>query len=127
MNKRISKILNNLGVPANVLGYRYLRDAIRLVVANDGILMPITKELYPAVAKINNTTASRVERAIRHAIEIADCNLYECNYKFYRNSHTGKPTNSNFIATIANDITMNYADDIDGEYEGPCGECLNDR
>lgn len=101
----VSQIMRDLGIPAHVKGYLYLRDAILMVVDQVDLISRVTKELYPAIAVKYNTTPSRVERAIRHAIELAweRGNIETINAVF---GHTvdqdkGKPTNSEFIAMIA--------------------------
>ena len=105
MKMEISKKLKELGIPTNLLGYGYLRYAIQYVMENPESLHRITKELYPEVAREFKTTASRAERAIRHAIEMACLRgstdlLYEM-FRYSISSDKGKPTNSEFIATVA--------------------------
>ncbi len=106
---RITEIMHKLGVPAHIKGYLYLREAIELVINNIELLGAITKELYPTVAKKFNTTSSRVERAIRHAIEVAweRGNEDELN-RYFGNTITkdSKPTNSQFIARIADKLRL---------------------
>lgn len=106
----ITNIIHEVGVPAHIKGYQYLRDAITMVVENMDLLGAITKELYPAIAKINNTTPSRVERAIRHAIEVAwnRGRIETINNLFGYTVHNdkGKPTNSEFIAIIADKLRL---------------------
>ncbi len=105
MKKATKKILLILGVPSHLLGYRYLGDAIETTIEDRTKLQGITKILYPEVAKRNGTTWTRVERAIRHAIEHSFNNLTPgVIAEIYGNSldaMRGKPTNSQFIATIA--------------------------
>ncbi len=106
----ITNIIHEIGVPAHVKGYFYLREAIGLVVNNMDLLGAVTKELYPNIARKYNTTPSRVERAIRHAIEIAwnrGC-VETINELFGYTIHSqkGKPTNSEFIALIADKLRM---------------------
>jgi two-component system response regulator (stage 0 sporulation protein A) len=106
---QITNIIHDIGVPAHIKGYQYIRDAIRLVVEDMDLLGAVTKELYPAIAKLNNTTPSRVERAIRHAIEVAWARgktdvtdtIFGANSKV-----EGKPTNSEFIAIIADKLRL---------------------
>lgn len=97
----ITSIIHEVGVPAHIKGYQYLRDAIVMVVEDMDLLGAVTKELYPAIAKQNKTTPSRVERAIRHAIEVAwnRGRLETINDLFgYTVQHDkGKPTNSEFL------------------------------
>lgn len=104
----ITAILHEIGVPAHILGYRYLKDAVAEVVKDPTMIYAITRQLYPAVAKLHNTTPSRVERAIRHAVEVAwnrgDWNTLN---NFFGNTvdiDKGKATNSEFIALIADVI-----------------------
>ncbi len=106
----ITNIIHEVGVPAHIKGYQYLRDAITMVVADMDLLGAVTKELYPAIAKRNNTTPSRVERAIRHAIEVAwnRGRIETINSLFGYTVHNdkGKPTNSEFIAIIADKLRL---------------------
>lgn len=106
----ITNIIHEIGVPAHIKGYLYLREAIKIVVNDIEMLGAVTKELYPAIAKKYNTTASRVERAIRHAIEVAWSRgrLDTINSLFGYTIHNGKgkPTNSEFIAMIADKIRL---------------------
>ena len=107
---RISRILTTLGVPAHIKGYPYLREAIAAAINDMSLANYITKCLYPMVAKKFQTTPSRVERAIRHAIEVAwDRGDWETFMQIFGNtvSNTkGKPTNSEFIALIADGIVL---------------------
>ncbi|WP_330548588.1 sporulation transcription factor Spo0A [Bacilliculturomica massiliensis] len=106
----ITNMIHEVGVPAHIKGYQYLRDAITMVVEDMDLLSAVTKELYPAIAKMNNTTPSRVERAIRHAIEVAwnRGKLETLNSLFGYTVHNdkGKPTNSEFIAIIADKLRL---------------------
>ena len=106
----ITNIIHEIGVPAHIKGYHYLRDAIIMVVEDISLLGAVTKELYPAIARENNTTPSRVERAIRHAIEVAwnRGRLETINNLFGYTVQTdkGKPTNSEFIAIIADKLRI---------------------
>lgn len=106
----VTRIIHEIGVPAHVKGYQYLRDAIMLVVQEINYLGAVTKELYPAIAEKYDTTPSRVERAIRHAIELAwDRGDIERINKFFGytvNGERGKPTNSEFIAIIADKLRL---------------------
>ena len=105
----ITQVLHKLGVPAHIKGYLYLREAIQSVVKNVDLLGAITKELYPEVADTFNTTPSRVERAIRHAIEVAWERGNEKELKkYFENtlSNNSKPTNSQFIARIADELRL---------------------
>ena len=106
----ITNMIHEVGVPAHIKGYQYLRDAITMVVGDMDLLSAVTKELYPAIAKKNNTTPSRVERAIRHAIEVAwnRGKIETINNLFGYTIHNekGKPTNSEFIAIIADRLRL---------------------
>ena len=106
----VTKIIHQMGVPAHIKGYQYLRDAILLVIEEISLLGAITKELYPMIAQKYQTTPSRVERAIRHAIELAwDRGNVEMMNRFFGytiNVERGKPTNSEFIAMVADKLRM---------------------
>ncbi len=106
----VTDILHEIGVPAHIKGYQYLRESILLTVEDMEIINAVTKVLYPTVAKRFCTTASRVERAIRHAIEVAwDRGDLETLQKFFGytvSNIKGKPTNSEFIAMIADSLTL---------------------
>ncbi len=108
LNDKITSILTRIGVPCSVLGFRYLREAIALVVKDYDLVYAITSELYPKVAEIFNVTPGRVERAIRHAIEAAwDRGGLDDQAEIFGNTvspNKGKPTNSEFIALIADRI-----------------------
>ncbi len=106
----ITNLIHEIGVPAHIKGYQYLRDAITLVVENMDLMSAVTKELYPTVAAMNNTTASRVERAIRHAIELSwNRGKLETLNKLFGytvQNDKGKPTNSEFIAIISDKLRL---------------------
>lgn len=106
----VTDMLRTIGVPAHIKGYRFLRDAILMVVEDPTLINAVTKILYPDIASAHNTTASRVERAIRHAIEVAwdRGDIEVLNYYFGSTVHSlrGKPTNSEFIAMLADRVTM---------------------
>ncbi len=106
----ITSIIHEVGVPAHIKGYQYLRNAITMVVEDMDLLSAVTKELYPAIAKINNTTPSRVERAIRHAIEVAwnrgKIETIDNLFGYTVHNDKGKPTNSEFIAIIADKLRL---------------------
>ena len=106
----ITDIIRDIGVPAHIKGYQYLRDAIMIIIEEPDLLGAITKTLYPMVAERHVTTSSRVERAIRHSIEVAWSrgNTEAINKIFSRNItiDKGKPTNSEFIAIVADKIRM---------------------
>ncbi len=111
MDVEVTRIIHQMGVPAHIKGYQYLRDAILFVIEDVNLLGAVTKELYPMIAQKYSTTASRVERAIRHAIELAwDRGNVEMMTKFFGytiNIERGKPTNSEFIAMVADKLRMN--------------------
>lgn len=109
----VSQIMHQIGVPAHIKGYQYLREAIILAVTDDEMINSVTKYLYPTVAKTFHTTPSRVERAIRHAIEVAwdrgDVDVL-CSYFGYTiQNQRGKPTNSEFIAMISDRLKLKMA------------------
>ncbi len=110
MDVVISDIMRQIGVPAHIKGYQYLRTAIKLSVNDSEMLGSVTKILYPTVAKMYNTTSSRVERAIRHAIEVAwdrgDVDVLSSYFGYTIQSQRGKPTNSEFIAMIADKLKL---------------------
>ena len=110
LEAEVTAILHEVGVPAHIKGYQYLREAIIIVVQNMDAINAVTKVLYPEVAKRFNTTPSRVERAIRHAIEVAwdrgDLETLQGYFGYTVNSAKGKPTNSEFIAMIADRIRL---------------------
>lgn len=105
----ISQLLHNLGIPSHIKGYKYIRQCI-LISCKSNRLLHVTKDLYPEVAMIFNSTPSRVERAIRHAIEISwtrgDINLMDELFGFSVSVEKSKPTNSEFISTIADRIRL---------------------
>ena len=107
---QITKMIHQIGVPAHIKGYQYLRSAITLVLQDTGIINSVTKELYPAVGKMFQTTSSRVERAIRHAIEVAwdrgDIETITDIFGYTIQSTRGKPTNSEFIAMVADNLRL---------------------
>ncbi len=106
----VSEIMHQIGVPAHIKGYTYLREAIILSVNNSEMMGSVTKLLYPTVAKTYKTTSSRVERAIRHAIEVAwdrgDVDVLGSYFGYTIQSSKGKPTNSEFIAMIADRLRL---------------------
>ena len=110
IDTEVTAIIHEIGIPAHIKGYRYLREAILMVVDRVELLGGITKELYPTIARNHNTTPSRVERAIRHAIEVAWSrgNVETINKLFGHtvNRERGKPTNSEFIAMVADKLRM---------------------
>ena len=106
----VTAIIHEIGVPAHIKGYQYLREAILIAVEDMDVINAVTKVLYPEVAKRFGTTASRVERAIRHAIEVAwdrgDLETLQRYFGYTVNSAKGKPTNSEFIAMIADRLQL---------------------
>lgn len=107
---KVTGVIHNVGIPANIKGYSYLRDAIMMTIRDSEMMHAVTKQLYPEVAKRHKTTSSRVERAIRHAIEVA-CTRgnEEFFYKLFGytvSTLKGKPTNSEFIALIADKLRL---------------------
>lgn len=110
METQVTKIIHQIGVPAHIKGYQYLRCAIMMTVENADLINSITKELYPSVAKTYGTTSSRVERAIRHAIEVAwdrgDVDVINSYFGYTVQSARGKPTNSEFIALISDNLRL---------------------
>ena len=109
---QVTKIIHQIGVPAHIKGYQYLRTAILLTVKDSDIINSVTKILYPSVAKKYQTTTSRVERAIRHAIEVAwdrgDVDTLNSYFGYTIQNNRGKPTNSEFIAMIADNLRLKY-------------------
>ena len=108
----VTNMIHEIGVPAHIKGYQYLRDAIIMSVNDSEMLGSITKRLYPTIAKNHKTTSSRVERAIRHAIEVAwsrgKMDTIEELFGYTVSSRKGKPTNSEFVALIADKIRLEY-------------------
>lgn len=109
---QVTRIIHQIGVPAHIKGYQYLRTAILLTVKDSDIINSVTKVLYPSVAKKYQTTTSRVERAIRHAIEVAwdrgDVDTLNSYFGYTIQNNRGKPTNSEFIAMIADNLRLKY-------------------
>lgn len=112
LETRVTDMIHEIGIPAHIKGYHYLRDAIIMSVEDMDVLNAITKVLYPTVAKMHQTTASRVERAIRHAIEVAwsrgKLDTLDELFGYTVSNGKGKPTNSEFIALIADTIRLEY-------------------
>lgn len=110
LESEITNIIHEIGVPAHIKGYLYLREAIFMVVNDVELLSAVTKELYPSIAKKFNTTASRVERAIRHAIEVAwsrgQVETINKIFGYTIHNSKGKPTNSEFIAMVADKLRL---------------------
>ena len=110
LESNVTAIIHEIGVPAHIKGYQYLREAIIMTVEDMDVMNAVTKVLYPEVAQKFNTTASRVERAIRHAIEVAwdrgDLDTLQKYFGFTVSNSKGKPTNSEFIAMIADRLQL---------------------
>ena len=108
----VTNVIHEIGVPAHIKGYQYLRDAIMMSVNDSEVLNSITKVLYPTIAKKHKTTPSRVERAIRHAIEVAwssgKMDTIDELFGYTVSYGKGKPTNSEFVALIADKIRLEY-------------------
>lgn len=108
----VTNVIHEIGVPAHIKGYHYLRDAIIMSVNDTEMLNSITKQLYPTIAKRHKTTPSRVERAIRHAIEVAwsrgKMDTIDELFGYTVHNGKGKPTNSEFVALIADKIRLEY-------------------
>ena len=106
----VTSVIHEIGVPAHIKGYQYLREAIKIAVKDMDVINAITKVLYPQVAKTFSTTPSRVERAIRHAIEVAwdrgDLEVLQGFFGYTVSNSKGKPTNSEFIALIADRLQL---------------------
>ena len=106
----VSEIMHQIGVPAHIKGYQYLREAIILSINDSEMMNSVTKLLYPTVAKTFKTTPSRVERAIRHAIEVAwdrgDVDVLSSYFGYTIQNSRGKPTNSEFIAMISDKLRL---------------------
>lgn len=107
---KVTEILHEIGVPAHIKGYNYLRDSIIMSIEKPDIINAVTKQLYPSVAKKYETTSSRVERAIRHAIEVAwdrgDVDVLNSYFGYTIHTSRGKPTNSEFIAMISDRLRL---------------------
>ncbi len=112
LEKDVTDMIHEIGVPAHIKGYQYLREAIMMSVQDVEMLGSITKVLYPTIAKKYQTTPSRAERAIRHAIEVAwsrgRMETLDALFGYTINTGKGKPTNSEFIALIADKIRLQY-------------------
>lgn len=110
--REVTDILHQLGLPAHIKGYYYLRESIIMSIYNPELLSAITKQLYPEIARNNHSSPASVERAMRHAIELAwrrgnmDSMIFYFGYTI--SSNKGKPTNSEFISMIADHVKINY-------------------
>ena len=116
LETRVTNTLHEIGVPAHIRGYQYMREAILMAIDDMDVLNYITKELYPSIAKKCGTTPSRVERAIRHAIEVAwsrgKIDVIDSMFGYTINTNKGKPTNSEFIALIADRLRLELKDSL---------------
>lgn len=112
LEQDVTDMIHDIGVPAHIKGYQYLREAIMMSVKEPAMISSITKVLYPTIAKQFQTTSSRVERAIRHAIEVAwsrgKIETLDGLFGYTIHTSKGKPTNSEFIALIADKIRLRY-------------------
>lgn len=112
LEQDVTDMIHEIGVPAHIKGYQYLREAIMMAVDDPAMISSITKILYPTIAKRFQTTPSRVERAIRHAIEVAwsrgKMETLDALFGYTIDTGKGKPTNSEFIALIADRIRLSY-------------------
>lgn len=110
LDVKITEVLHQIGVPAHIKGYQYLRNSIKMSIEDPSIINSVTKRLYPAVAENYQTTSSRVERAIRHAIEVAwdrgDIDILNSYFGYTIHNSRGKPTNSEFIAMISDRLRL---------------------
>lgn len=112
----VTRLIHKVGIPAHIKGYQYLRTAIMMTYENSELINSVTKELYPTIAKVYKTTSSRVERAIRHAIEVAwdrgDCDVLDEMFGYTVQKSKGKPTNSEFIALVADYLSIYYRNSL---------------
>ena len=112
MITEITNIIHEIGIPAHIKGYMYLREAINMLVNDIGLLSSVTKELYPSIGKKFNTTASRVERAMRHAIDVAwsrgQIETINKIFGYTIHNEKGRPTNSEFIAMVADKLRLEH-------------------
>lgn len=126
LEQDVTDMIHEIGVPAHIKGYQYLREAIMMSVEDPSMLSSITKILYPTIAKRFQTTSSRVERAIRHAIEVAwsrgKMETLDSLFGYTIDIGKGKPTNSEFIALIADKIRLSYREQ---KNQGPAGRRRN--
>ncbi len=110
IESQVTRLIHKVGIPAHIKGYQYLRTAIIMTFENQELINMVTKELYPSIAKKYNTTSSRVERAIRHAIEVAwdrgDYDVLSEMFGYTVQKSKGKPTNSEFIALISDNLRL---------------------
>lgn len=120
LERNVTGVMHALGIPAHIKGYQFLRTAIIKAVNDPEIINYVTKSLYPGVAKAHGTTPSRVERAIRHAIEVAwdrgDVDTLNSYFGYTISRQRGKPTNSEFIAMIADNLRIKNAENAEMDY-----------
>ena len=116
LDERVGNIFLTIGIPANIKGYQFMREGIKMIVANRGLGGGITKELYPAIASHFSTSPSKVERAIRHAIEVGFSRgrIDKVNdiFKVTAFSPKDKPTNGEFLAFLAEKMMLEYYDEL---------------
>lgn len=112
LETHVVSLIHEIGIPSHIMGYQYLKDAVHITMRDRDTINSITKVLYPEIATKNNTTSSRVERAIRHAIEIAftrgNAEFFTSLFGYSINPATGKPTNSEFIAVLSDYLRMKH-------------------
>ena len=112
LNISITKMLHELGIPSHIKGYQYIREGAKIIFERPEVIGGITKELYPELAKKFNTTVSRVERAIRHAIEVSwnrgNLDFMEELFGFSVDIDRAKPTNSEFMVTVADKLRLDF-------------------
>lgn len=112
LRREVTSIMKECGIPANILGFNYLRDAIMISIKEPAMVNFITKKLYPEIAEIYGTTQNRVERAMRHAIELAwkrgNAETLKVYFGCTTKSKTGRPTNSEFIAMISDFLNLKF-------------------
>lgn len=120
IERSVTSVMHGLGIPAHIKGYQFLRTAITYTINDPDMINYVTKSLYPTVARIHGTTPSRVERAIRHAIEVAwdrgDVDTLTSYFGYTISRQRGKPTNSEFIAMIADNLRMKNSDVLDNNF-----------
>lgn len=111
INKRITRILHNVGIPAHIKGYSFIREAVEMVIENPTVIGQVTKTLYPNIAEKYDSSTTKVERAIRHAIEIGwsrgNTDVIDDIFGYTISAQKAKPTNSEFIAMVADYISLN--------------------
>ena len=120
INKRITRLLHDVGIPAHIKGYHYIREAIDLVIKKPNIIGQVTKTLYPTIAETFDSSSTKVERAIRHAIEIGwnrgNPDVIDLIFGYTISANKAKPTNSEFIAMLADYLILNEDQEMNSEY-----------